>query len=108
MSAIFEKLLDNEFKSKKILIRHRNFNIKYKDIFTSEDINLDKIHKGDVVALIGDYDGFTIKIFLKLIDKKVIVVPLTNDTKTLHNYYFNEEGCGRLIWGQNLTSFNVL
>ena len=90
MSAIFEKLLFNEFESNKVLIRHRNFNIKYKDIFKSEDINLDKIHKGDVVALIGDYDGFTIKTFLKLIDKKVIVVPLTNDTKTFHNYYFSE------------------
>ena len=90
MSAIFEKLLNNEIESNKVLVRHRNFNIKYKDIFKSEDINLDKIHKGDVVALIGDYDGFTIKTFLKLIDKKVIVVPLTNDTKTFHNYYFNE------------------
>ena len=90
MSSIFEKLLGNELKSDKILIRHRNFSIKYKDIFKSEDINLDKIKEGNVVALIGDYDGFTIKTFLKLIDKKAIIVPLTDDTKTLHNYYFNE------------------
>jgi len=90
MFSIFEKLLGNELQSNKILIRHRNFSIKYKDIFKSEDINLDKIKEGNVVALIGDYDGFTIKTFLKLIDKKAIIVPLTNDTKTLHSYYFNE------------------
>ena len=90
MSSIFEKLLGEEFRSDKTLIRHRNFSVKFKDIFKSADINLDKIRDGSVVALIGDYDGFTIKTFLKLIDKKAIIVPLTNDTKTLHNYYFNE------------------
>lgn len=90
MPSIFEKLLGNELQSDKVLIRHRNFSIKYKEIFTSEDINLDKIKEGNVVALVGDYDGFTIKTFLKLIDKKIIIVPLTNDTKSLHNYYFNE------------------
>ena len=71
MFSIFEKLLGNELQSNKILIRHRNFSIKYKDIFKSEDIDLDKIKEGNVVALIGDYDGFTIKTFLKLIDKKL-------------------------------------
>ncbi len=90
MPSIFDKLLGNEFQSDKILIRHRNFKIKYKDIFKSENIKLNKIQEGDVVALIGDYDGFTIKTLLKLIDKKAIILPLTNDTKTLHKYYFNE------------------
>ena len=50
MFSIFEKLLGNELQSNKILIRHRNFSIKYKDIFKSEDINLDKIKEGNVVA----------------------------------------------------------
>ena len=90
MSSILQKLLSNQFQSDKILIRHRNFSIKYKDIFKSENINLNKIKEGNVVALIGDYDGFTIKTFIKLIEKKAIIVPLTNDTKLLHNYYFKE------------------
>ena len=90
MSSILQKLLSNQFQSDKILIRHRNFSIKYKDIFKSENINLNKIKEGNVVALIGDYDGFTIKTFIKLIEKKAIIVPLTNYTKLLHNYYFKE------------------
>ena len=90
MAEIFEKLLKKFSESNKILVRHRNFDIKYKDIFKSKDINLDKIKKGDVVALVGDYDGFTIKTFLNLIAKKVIIVPLTIDTKSLHTYFFNE------------------
>ena len=102
MFKIFEKLLDKELKSNKILIKHRNFNIKYKDIFTSEDIDLNKIHKGDVVALVGDYDGFIIKTFLKLIDKKAIIVPLTNDTKALHNYYFNEACVDFIIYNKKI------
>ena len=66
MSKIFETLLGEHSNSEKILIRHRNFKVKYKDIFKSENIDLKKINCGDVVALIGDYNSFTIKIFLKL------------------------------------------
>ena len=90
MSRIFETLLKKHSNSEKILISHRNFKVKYKDIFKPENIDLKKINCGDVVALIGDYNSFTIKIFLKLIDKKAIILPLTKDTKATHNYYFDE------------------
>ena len=90
MSRIFETLLKKHSNSEKILISHRNFKVKYKDIFKPENIDLKKINSGDVVALIGDYNSFTIKIFIKLIDKKAIILPLTKDTKQKHNYYFDE------------------
>ena len=106
MSLIFEKLLNKKINTNKIIIKHRNFNIKYKDIFESNEINLNKINQGDVVALIGDYDGFTIKTFLKLIDKKVIIVPVTNDTKALHSYYFNEACVDFVIYNKTIKSIS--
>ena len=91
MSKILD-ILKKAYPSDKSLILHRNFQVKFKDLFKSEDLDLKKIKKGDVVAIIGDYDPTTIKIFLKLIDKKAIIIPLTKDTKSDHRYYF-EEAC---------------
>ena len=70
MSRIFETLLKKHSNSEKILISHRNFKVKYKDIFKPENIDLKKINSWDVVALIGDYNSFTIKIFLNSSLKK--------------------------------------
>ena len=71
MSKILD-ILKKAYPSDKSLILHRNFQVKFKDLFKAEDLDLKKIKKGDVVAIIGDYDPTTIKIFLKLIDKKAI------------------------------------
>ena len=51
--------------------------------------NLDIISKGDVVALIGDYDPQTLAYLIKLIDLKAIIVPLTNLTDEQHDQFFD-------------------
>lgn len=51
--------------------------------------DLDYIRPGDVVALIGDFNPMTIKIFLNLIDLKAIIVPLTRETTSQHEYFFD-------------------
>ena len=40
------------------------------------------------MALIGDFDPQTISIFLKLVQQMAIVVPLTKETKSQHEYFF--------------------
>ena len=49
---------------------------------------IDKLKKGSVVALIGDYDFESISILINLIDLKAIIVPLTNATKHQHESFF--------------------
>ena len=51
---------------------------------------MDSIKSGDVVALIGDFDPLSISTLLNLIDKKVILVPLTKHTKSQHEYFFEQ------------------
>jgi len=51
-------------------------------------VDLSQIKSGDVVGLIGDFDPKSILTLLQLIDKNVILVPLTNDTKAQHEYFF--------------------
>ena len=103
MSKIFEILKEQYSSSEKPLIQHRNFRVEFKDLFKEEKLDLEKVNAGDVVAIIGDYDSFTIKIFLKLLDKKTIIVPLTKDTKANHNYYFKEACANYVIEDKKIT-----
>ena len=64
---------------------HENRSLFIKDLISPKEDQLEEIKNGDVVALIGDFDPESISLMIKLIDKKVILVPLTNDTKNQHN-----------------------
>ncbi len=90
MKKVFDILKKQYSNNKKSLILHREFQVNFNDLFRLEVIDLNEIKKGDVVAIVGDYDSFTIKTLIKLIDNKNIIVPLTKDTKSNHNYFFKE------------------
>lgn len=51
-------------------------------------INLSCIKPGEVVAVIGDFNPFSILVLLRLIDLNAIVVPLTMETSREHEYFF--------------------
>lgn len=81
--------LNNKWKNLEFpFLVHPKKNIRFSEIFNKEIINLDELNSGDVVAIIGDFDPVSISTLLQLMDKKVIIVPLTNDTKTQHKYFF--------------------
>ena len=74
-------------KSKPFLI-YQNTELKFSDIINEQQINLDIVNPGDVVALIGDFNALSISTLLRLIDLKTIIVPLTIETKNTHDYFF--------------------
>jgi hypothetical protein len=51
-------------------------------------VNISGIESGDVVALVGDFDGPTIALMLELLDRGVILMPLTEGTRADHEYFF--------------------
>jgi len=53
------------------------------------------IPRGAVVALIGDFDGETIATMLRLIDQGAVVMPLTEGTRSDHEYFFD---AGQADW----------
>lgn len=63
--------------------------ISFSKIKTTRSAFFNKIKKGNVVALIGDYDLETISFFITLIDLKAIILPLTSSTKNQHESFFN-------------------
>ncbi|MDC0074994.1 fatty acid--CoA ligase family protein [Alphaproteobacteria bacterium] len=84
------------------------FIYKEKNIFFSEiknlySVNLETIKKGDVVAIIGDFNPHSILTLLLLIDKGAIVVPLTIETKSEHEYFFETALVDFVIYNKNIT-----
>ncbi|MBL7663861.1 MAG: long-chain fatty acid--CoA ligase [Bacteriovoracaceae bacterium] len=62
--------------------------ISFEEISSQSQIDLSEIKPGSVVAVIGDFNPQSILILLQLIDLNVIIVPLTNETKEQHEYFF--------------------
>lgn len=67
---------------------HNGTGLKFSEIATQNQIDLSLVKKGDVVALIGDFNPPSILTLLKLIDLGVIIVPLTIETAPEHEYFF--------------------
>jgi len=61
-----------------------------------------EVKSGDVVALIGDFDPQSILTLLQLIDKNVILVPLTVDTRPQHEYFFESALVDVVIEGEEV------
>ena len=68
---------------------HRGRELRFADIAGQETAPLDDVRAGDVVALIGDFNPISILTLLKLIDLETIVVPLTQETASQHEYFFD-------------------
>lgn len=67
---------------------HTNGALRFSQIAEQKSVDLSEVKGGDVVALIGDFEPQSILTLLQLIDKNVILVPLTNDTRAQHDYFF--------------------
>ena len=71
------------------LLIHNETELKFSHLTQERAIDLTKVRRGDVVALIGDFDPQSITTLLRLIDMGVVVVPLSNETKHEHDYFFD-------------------
>jgi acyl-CoA synthetase (AMP-forming)/AMP-acid ligase II len=69
-------------------IIHRGNELRFSEIAGQNPIDLGGVQKGDVVAIIGDFDPSSILTLLRLIDIGVVVVPLTVETRHEHDYFF--------------------
>ena len=67
---------------------HSTGELRFNEILEQKAVDLSGVKSGDVVAVIGDFDPQSILALLQLIDKKVILVPLTTDTRSQHEYFF--------------------
>ena len=85
---------------------HASGELSFSDIQKQKQVNLDEVKSGDVVALIGDFDPQSISTLLNLIDKNTILVPLTIDTRTQHEYFFESALVDVVIEGSSVKRIN--
>lgn len=67
---------------------HPTGELMFAEVIEQKSLNLDEVKCGDVVAFIGDFTPRSILSMLQLIDLNVIIVPLTSDTRSQHEYFF--------------------
>ena len=80
--------------------------LKFSDIAKQKAVDLSEINSGDVVALIGDFNPQSILTLLQLIDKNVIFVPLTVDTRAQHEHFFESAIVDVVIEGSEVKRIN--
>lgn len=85
---ILDKLKQRWEKIHYPLLVHSGGKLFFNEILNQRTADLSDIKTGDVVALIGNFDPQSISTLLQLIEKKVILVPLTKCTNSQHKYYF--------------------
>ena len=68
---------------------HKGDELRFSEIASQSHVDLSQVGKGDVVAIIGDFNPSSILTLLRLIDIGVVVVPLTVDTRHEHDYFFD-------------------
>jgi len=81
---------------------HSTGALKFSEISDQESVDLTEVKSGDVVALVGDFDPQSILTLLGLIDKNVILVPLTTDTKSQHEYFFESSLVDVVVEGSSV------
>lgn len=68
---------------------HSSGSLRFDEVTNQHHVDLSEVNCGDVVAIIGDFNPQSILTLLQLIDKNVILVPLTVDTRPQHEYFFD-------------------
>ena len=81
---------------------HPNGSLRFSEVANQQHVDLSEVESGDVVALIGDFDPQSILTLLQLIDKNVILVPLTLSTRAQHEYFFESALVDVVIDGQHV------
>ena len=85
---ILEKLSDRWSGIDYPFLIYSNGSLRFDEVAYQQYVDLSEVKSGDVVALIGDFNPQSILTLLQLIDKNVILVPLTVGTRAQHEYFF--------------------
>ena len=100
--SLIEKLTGKWEKINDPFLIHTSGHLRFADISAQEPVDLSDVRKGDVVALIGDFDPPSILTLLRLIDLGVILVPLTQDTREDHEYFFESARVDVVVEGESV------
>ena len=99
---VLEKLTERWSDIAYPFLIHSSGELRFSEIAEQKAVDVSKVKSDDVVALIGDFDPQSILTLLQLIDKNVILVPLTVDTRAQHEYFFESALVDVVIEGEEV------
>ncbi len=102
MMGILSELKERHADSATPFLVSANGSLYFRDLERATSADLSDVERGDVVALIGDFEPESIVSLLGLIDKGVILVPLTVETAADHAYFFEAAGVDIVIQGRDV------
>ena len=97
--SLIQKLSSKWENSDQPFLIHSAGQLSFSHVSQQTHVDLSIVRQGDVVALIGDFDPTSIMTLLRLIDMKVILVPLTVETAEDHDYFFESAQVDVIIEG---------
>jgi long-chain acyl-CoA synthetase len=103
---ILEKLANRWRGIEYPFLIHGSGDLRFSEIANQKPVDLSNVRSGDVVAVIGDFDPQSILTLLNLIDKNTIIVPLTVETKSQHEYFFESALVDVVIEGDSVKRLN--
>lgn len=100
---IIEKLQKIWKDSNYPFLIYKNKELKFSKITSEKPLDLSLVNSGDIVALIGDFNPSSILILLNLIELGAIIVPLTKETRSEHEYFFESATVDMVIEDKKIT-----
>src|SRR5215471_21533579 len=76
--------------------------LTFDDLLHADETDISCVRSGDVVALIGDFDARSLSSLLRLIDRGAVLVPLTEATRSEHEYFFEAASVDVVIEGSTV------
>lgn len=98
ISELQERYRDNDDPC----LLSRQAQLRPSDLLELDADVADMVRPGDVVALIGDFDAQSIRRLLTLVERKAIVVPLAESTRSQHEYFFEAAHVNVVMDGDNI------
>ena len=103
---VLEKLTERWSNIDYPFLVHSSGELRFSEIAEQKAVDLPEVKSGDVIALIGDFNPQSILTLLQLIDKNVILVPLTVKTRAQHEYFFESALVDVVIEGDDVKRIN--
>jgi len=99
--GLLEELSSTSSRSARPFLIAGGVSLSLNQVMSQKRSHLEGIKAGDVVALIGNFDAQSISDLLALIDRRVVLVPLTKDTQNDHEYFFQSAMVKWIVEGGN-------
>lgn len=99
---LLKELAERNASNKGPFLLAGDVELTFDDLLGTDETDICCVRSGDVVALIGDFNARSLSTLLRLIDHGAVLVPLTEATRSEHEYFFDAASVDFIIEGSSV------